>query len=390
MPGKDELQEWPNAASVLVVVSSMGTGGVAQVISNLAEGLAHRGYKVTIVSIAGDVKRPPLPEIATHSLHASLRTLKGVVKAVAGLRSVLNTVQPDIVHSHAFHANMLCRLTGVLYGRQFTLVSTTHSTAEGPERNRILAALTSWASDMNTAVSNAVAVSQPRIFRRESATPVIRNGIRTENFSFHPAARRSIREQLGIPPDAFLILTVARLSPSKDYATLLKAFSVVLQSLPNARLVAVGAGPEREAVLGMAQGLELGDRAIFVGERSDIREIMSASDVFVLSSRWEGLGLVISEAMCVGIPCVASNVGGIPEVAGGHASLVIPGSATDLSAKIIEIAYAPPSEEKLQQARKFTVEHFSRESMLLGYIDAYANALEVRRQKGRSRYAENE
>ncbi|MCZ4657663.1 glycosyltransferase [Dietzia kunjamensis] len=362
----------------------MGTGGVANVISNLVEGLVDRGHFVTIVSITGNIERPLPSAVVTHSLRSTLRTPRGILKAAVRLHSIIRTTSPDVIHSHAFHANMLSRLTSAFLRRSFVLISTTHNTVEGLERHRILSILTASASDMNTAVSKAVASSQsgPSVVQRP--TKVIYNGIRTGDYKFNANARSKIREDLGIPDTAFLIITVARLAPGKDYGTLLRAFSLVLQDLPEAQLLAVGEGVERDAILELAGELSLEGKAHFVGERADIRDLLSAADIFVLTSKWEGLGLVISEAMLVGLPCVVSNVGGIPEVAGGHAWLATPGSPSDFCENIIAVARGPRQPGAVEKAREFTVNNFSRESMVAGYVSAYSQALSSKAIRGSS------
>ncbi|WP_374210758.1 glycosyltransferase [Dietzia sp. Die43] len=360
----------------------MATGGVANVIANLAQGLVDRGHQAIIVAITGPVEGLPNTEIAKYSLGTSLRTPRGIRDAVTRLQSIIREVGPTIVHSHAFHANMLCRLAGVLYLRKFSLVSTTHSTAEGPERNRHISIRTAWASDINTAVSGAVSAAQAGDCFNRRPTEIVYNGIAVDEFTPDVSAGPIVRKEFGIPSGARIIITVARLTPSKDYETLLRAFALVVKKLTDVHLLAVGEGPEREAILGLVNELNLQGRTHFVGERSDVRALLSAADLFVLASKWEGLGLVVCEAMCVGLPCVVSNIGGIPEAAGGHASLAIPGSAPDFADRIIESLERPRLDYQVEDARRFTIQRFSRESMVAGYIGVYSKALEIRRTRG--------
>jgi glycosyltransferase involved in cell wall biosynthesis len=131
--------------------------------------------------------------------------------------------------------------------------------------------------------------------------------------------------QLGVPRDALVVGNVAALTPHKDHATLLAALPEVFARVPQAQVLVFGEGELRPALEAQARALGLGERCRFVGFRSDLDSLVPRLDVFCLSSRWEGLGTSLLDAMAFGRPIVATAAGGIPEaVENGVNGRVVP------------------------------------------------------------------
>lgn len=163
---------------------------------------------------------------------------------------------------------------------------------------------------------------------RHPPVTVIRNGI-----AMSPSARSrdDIRTAMGLPLDAPLLLHVARFTPQKAHLTLVAAFAQLTRTRPSARLMLIGTGPTRKATALAVQ--QAGLTGIFFSDpRDDVADLMSAADMLVLPSLFEGLPLVLLEAMAVGLPIVASRTGGIVDALGSdHPYLVPPGSAEALA-----------------------------------------------------------
>jgi len=140
------------------------------------------------------------------------------------------------------------------------------------------------------------------------------------------AEKLRLRSSLGVAPDDVVFVCVARFAPQKAHAVLLEALAKVEPQ--NVRLLLVGDDPfgnGRALAEGVARELRLGDRALFTGIRRDVPELLAISDGFVMSSRWEGLGLVFLEAMAAGLPVVATRVSAVPEVVvDGETGLLVP------------------------------------------------------------------
>jgi len=167
----------------------------------------------------------------------------------------------------------------------------------------------------------------------------IYNGIDIESLEKRKVDRIQKREELGIANDCILIVTAGRLVPVKGQSYLITAFAQVITEIPNIRLVFLGDGVLRGELSGQVKTLGLEKQVLFLGMRSDVPEIISCSDLFVLPSINEGFGVVLLEAMAMKCPIVATNVGGVPEVVldGETGILVPPGDPVQLAGGIIRL-----------------------------------------------------
>ena len=135
---------------------------------------------------------------------------------------------------------------------------------------------------------------------------VIPNGVDTERFRFSPNRRKEMREALGIPADAPVVLHVGRFSPQKNHSFLLEVFAELLQINPKAHLILAGTGAGLASAELLVDRLEISNHVHFMGIRSNIQDFLSASDIFVLPSLYEGLPVTLIEAQASGIVCFAS------------------------------------------------------------------------------------
>ena len=196
-------------------------------------------------------------------------------------------------------------------------------------------ALTSGLDDARLAVSETVRASLPTaIHRRTLAVP---QGIEVERVRAQRAHRAAMRAELGIDPATLVVGTVANLRPAKAYPDLLTAAHEVVERLPGVRFVTVGQGPQEAEVRALHARLGVGDRVLLLGHRPDAVRVMAACDVFALASLNEGLPVALMEALALGLPVVATDVGGIPEVVehGREGLLVAPGRPGELAEALV-------------------------------------------------------
>ena len=166
--------------------------------------------------------------------------------------------------------------------------------------------------------------------RLRSRFEVVRHGVDLEALARDRAARESVRIELGVASDDVVVGTIANLRSQKDYPTLLHAAARVLERSPRARFVLIGQGPLEAEIRELQQQLGLGPRVTLLGRRDDATRVLAGCDVFVLSSRFEGLPVALMEALGLGLPVVATRVGGIPElVTDGVEGLLVPPGAPD-------------------------------------------------------------
>jgi glycosyltransferase involved in cell wall biosynthesis len=168
---------------------------------------------------------------------------------------------------------------------------------------------------------------------------VVRNGIH-----FRPPARSRARTRraLGLGVRDTLLLTVARFTGQKDHMTLIRAVSLLAAANSSIRLLLVGSGPSEQEVWQAVEHAGLQRRVRFLGQRSDVPDLLAASDLFVLPSRFEGLPLVILEAMAAGLPVAATRIGGVIEALGDdYPFLAEAGDAAAMAAAIAALIARP-------------------------------------------------
>lgn len=299
---------------VLFVTTSVARGGAQRQIVDLATTLRSIGWKVAVLSMTTPSEY--LGELAAGDIDVvSLDMARGRPTPAALLRygRFVRRWKPDVIHSHMVHANLLARI-GRVFAPGVPVVCTVHSVVEGARWREIAYRLTDPLASATTAVSEAAAERYVRV----GAVPKGRITALPNGFDFSrqvpDGARDTIRGALGVG-DAFLWFTAGRLERAKGYDLLLSAFDAVRRARPGARLAIAGDGPERSALDGIVEGLALANSAILLGDRQDVPSILAAADGFVLSSRWEGLPMVLLEAAAQGLPIVCTDVGGDREVA---------------------------------------------------------------------------
>ena len=255
----------------------------------------------------------------------------------------------DIVHTHDDKPLVY----GSLAARLARVRRHVHTQHHGvlPQMTARQGKLVAWAGRLPHAfvcVSRSSAVAMTDLGLPPDRISVIWNGIDLEKYPF-----------AGPKPDGPAV-TVARLNPEKDIATLLRAAAVVAQSLPMFRLEIAGDGPERPALEQLSASLGMQDHVRFLGEIHDVPCLLARASMFVLSSRTEGVSLTILEAMARGLPVVATSVGGNPEVVAHETTgiLVPAGDPDALASHLLWLTRHPQISEAMGRAGRQRVEAF--------------------------------
>ncbi len=205
----------------------------------------------------------------------------------------------------------------------------------------------------------------------------IPNGVDTNKFNIYK--KEFGRKKFGFKKEDFIIGIVARLDPIKNHKTLISAFKEIVTIHPNTNLVIVGDGPLRNKLENQTYQLGINNKVIFMGERSDVPGILKTFDVFVLPSLNEGMSNTILEAMATGIPVIASNVGGNPElVIDGRTGFLFPSNDVEsLAQKIKTYILHPELKQKHgYNAHKRVEEKFSLDPMVRRYEELYLELVE--------------
>lgn len=306
---------------IVYVLTSLGMGGAERQALAIASRMAVRGHTVALM-----ILRPQLTEewpTPLPTIHLDLR--KNPVSLFAALlraRRFLHDFRPDLLHSHSFHANLFARLLRVLIASQ--VLSTVHNIYEGGRIRMIAYRLTDFLSTGTTAVSAAAAqrfVNLKAVPQHKCVT--LTNAIDTFEFSPSPERRLQTRAAMSINVE-FIWLAAGRIVPAKDYPNLLRAFAIVRATHPATQLWIAGDSscPESDHLQALAQELRIDSSTRYLGLCRDLAALLDAADAFVLSSAWEGMPLVLGEAMSMEKPIVATDVGGVRELVGETGTLV--------------------------------------------------------------------
>ena len=221
--------------------------------------------------------------------------------------------------------------------------------------------------------------ARPLARLRQHRSRLMYNALNFQRFQSVPTDnRRVIRSQLGIPDDARVIGTVGRLVPQKGHTFLLQAAALLVRRFPNLHLIIVGTGPLEKALKKEAHTLGIGHIVHWLGSRQDVEGLLTAFDLFVLPSLWEGLSTVILESLAAGVPVVATCVSGTTELLdkGALGVLVRPANAWAL-AEGIEKAFCNLNtlKTRIQQARPMLEARFSIKQIAAQHVQAYQELL---------------
>ncbi|MBB1256001.1 glycosyltransferase [Streptomyces sp. OF3] len=295
----------------LHVITGLGVGGAERQLRLLLRHLPI-GCDVVTLTNPGPVAAGIRAD-GRRVLHLGMRGNRDM-SALPRLTGLIRRERYDLVHTHLYRACLYGRTAARLAGVR-AVVATEHSLGDAHIEGRPLsnsARAMYLATERLGATTIAVSATVARRLR-EWGVPrprieTIPNGIEAARFRFDPAARRTARNRLAIPADAFTVGAVGRLVPGKRFDALVRAVAQV----PPARLLLVGDGPERAALRRLAERLGAADRVVFAGEcdeertpsadRPGVAAMLSAMDVFVSPSTEEAFGLAVLEALAAGLP----------------------------------------------------------------------------------------
>jgi len=285
-----------------------------------------------------------------------------------------------LVHTHIFGACLHGLLAARLAGR-LPVVVTEHNVAAKYNTYQLCASryLYRWARKI-VGVSEEVGHSIDEKIRVSPArVQVVPNGIDVDHFANLPT-RQCARTCLAIPSDARVVGSVGRLTQQKAYADLVDAVGILLRQGMDIHLVLVGEGEERSSLERRAAKLGMAERVHLVGVYPDVREMLPAFDVFVLSSLWEGLPIALLEAMAANLPCAATAAGGIVSVIEDEVNgLLVPlRDKQGLAMAIRRILDNPQLARDLAECAVTTVrENFSAQRMTAAYEATYWEVLRL-------------
>jgi glycosyltransferase involved in cell wall biosynthesis len=311
---------------VLLVIDDLRRAGAQRVIAQEIRALHPRRVEFHVAVLAA--ARPPsfVPELNRLGVEPRRVSGRGLMNPLrlSQLSRLIQTVRPDVVHSHLTYANILGTLAAARTRRPS--VASLHNVDINQTRwawakRRLEGAIVSrWATRI-VVVSDAACSTTRKNFGLPAARIVILpNAVDPHSIALPSGFDRTVkRHSLGVRPGERLLCCIARLDRSKGHRYLLQALADLRRRDPglDIRLVLAGGGPEATAVQRVAASLGLADRVDLLGVREDVAEIIAASDVLVLPSLNEGLSQGLLEAMALRTPAVVTRVGGAADLLEG-------------------------------------------------------------------------
>jgi glycosyltransferase involved in cell wall biosynthesis len=298
------------------------------------------------------------------------------------LARLLRQIPADLVHTHVTAWIDLQAKAALEYAR-LPWVWTLHGvySPEGQElaRWRRAAALAASRRSCVTAVSRAIGDHWRELGLGDLAAPqVVPGGIRLGLNSAARRRRAPWRQALRIPDDAVLFGTAGRMHPVKGHEVFVEACALLADREPRAYFVLAGDGPLHERLVAKVGALRLSRRILFLGYQADIEDFLGGLDVFVLPSRSEGLPLALVEAMAAGLPCVATRVGGVPEVLEDGCGLLVPPESPSDLANAMEAMLDEGRRRSMGARAAVAAQRFSIERCAERFAEIYRGLIEGR------------
>jgi glycosyltransferase involved in cell wall biosynthesis len=363
------------------LISTGGFYGAERTLVELAKYLGDQGWDSRIIALEGDGAGELIRRAAEQGIEGEAYVPSGrlgILPMLRRLRATLAREPRAVVHSHGYKPDIL--LAALRVPRRLPCLATCHSWYSETTKLRALEFLDKRAVRR---FDHVVAVSD-EIYRdlRASGTPTDRlskidNGISIPIIDAN--TRDAIRSEWKLAPGEKLIVQIGRLAKSKRNALLLKAVAEMPRDIA-AKVVLVGDGEERAALVEYASSIGIGGRVIFAGYRRDAAAIMGAADVLAITSNKEGLPIVVLEAMAVGCPIIATAVGSIPQVLSPESAWIVP--VDDDTALVRALREALGADfgvrTRVAKAKSVFVERHARDVMGRQYLDLYKRAWDSR------------
>ena len=347
------------------------TGGLERLLVEFGKHCDAQRFNLRFITLAE--LGPPAEELRRMGFSVESVDLpkRGKLAALRSLRQRLQADRVDIVHTHNTYAHFYGTVASSWAGVPH-VINSQHGRGCGPRsKDRLLFRLANLKTSRVVGVSeDAAALCRGEDPWAASKTKVIWNGIDTSRFVYRG------------PANAPVAISVARLSPEKDFPTLLQATAIVVRQVPEFKLLMIGNGAERARLEALTQALGISPNVEFLGERSDVPELLAQAGFFVSSSKSEGISLTILEAMAVGLPVVTTRVGGNPEIVlEGQTGHLVPDQNPDaLAAAMLQmLAHRDAWPAMGQRGRQRVEQQFEIRTMIRQYEELYTEVLSSRK-----------
>jgi sugar transferase (PEP-CTERM/EpsH1 system associated) len=282
--------------------------------------------------------------------------------------------RPDVVHTHHLYELFYALPGALLTGAKIIHTEHEYYSLMSSRARFLLRQLSRFCRAVTGVNKETAAFLRNNIGIPAKKVHTVVNGMDLDRYRTNKVSRTEI----GLTDDDLVAGIVARLHPVKDHLSLLMAFRLVVDHQPKAKLMIIGNGPERGHLEQKSHQLGLDRNVHFLGTRFDVPDLLNCMDVFVLSSREEGLPLCILEAMAAGRPVVATEVGGIPSVVkSGETGFLVPPGDTQAMARVLLKMFNDPVSGTMMgiNGRRLIEQQFDLKKSINKYFQLYQDAM---------------
>lgn len=378
---------------IAYLIDGLSMGGAERLMVPILAYLSRVHFQPYVCAMQSKEGNPMADELRSLGVPVECLNIKRLrdLDAIPRLTRYLRGIKADLVHTQLEAANILGNISAKLLGLPSVCTIHVMPSLDVKTKTKLHQKLEWFA--LRNFCDRVISVSEEaRQYHIEisGSSPkqvtTIYNGIDLSAFldMNYAVERRAVREELNIPRDANILITVAVLRPPKGIQFMIRALPAVLASHPNTYYLVVGNGPHRDELIEEAGGAGVSERVVFAGMRRDVPRLLAASDVFVLPTLTEALPTVLAEAMAARLPIVASHVGGIPEMIarGQHGILVQPEDVDGLSNVCVQLLSQPEQRAAMGAAgwktanQKFSIERqvHQLKELYLGQLRAYGKS----------------
>jgi len=370
---------------VAFIIDTLRIGGAQKLITRFVSTVSKQNIESTVISLRSDAAAANLDlirsagvDVVTFQSH-SLLDLRRLIQLIRFFRAE----KFDLIHTHLSYANILGCLAGYYAG--IPVIATLHSIGhDSYQKSRLIARLEEvilrYFAQRIVAVGYTVAAAyQSHLGSR--ILDVIPNGVPTP-LPISPQERQYLRREIAGDENRVVIISVGRFAQAKGYEDMIEAFRILHQRDPHPVLVIAGVGSLFDKIKRKISELQLEDSVNCLGERSDISQLLAASDIYAISSHREGLPVALLEAMMAGLPIVATSVGDIPKVVTPETGIIVPPHEPACLADALSKLISAPEEARAMgnAGRTRTMQEYSLDVWIRRLTSLYEETLSLSKE----------
>lgn len=360
---------------VMQIIPELALAGAEIMVENLTEKLFENGYDVSVVSLFS-YHSPITERLENKKIPVFyLDKKQGFdIKVIFRLYKLFKQERPDIIHTHRYI--MPYAMIAAILSKVPVKIHTIHNVAEyetGARQRKINKLFYKYFNIVPISISPIVKRTVEREYKLSSnQVPMIYNGI--------DLSKCIPKKDYKVQDNKLRILHIGRFSEQKNHIGLIESFKVVNDLAPNTELKLIGTGKLENQIKDKVKELGLENSVEFLGLKSDVYTYLHQADIFVLPSHWEGMPITLIEALSSGLPIVASNVGGIPDIIiDNKTGVIVDVNKKEIAEGILKLVNSSELREKLGRAALKDSIRFSSTNMTNQYLDIYRKSLGIKK-----------